>query len=167
MVLRLAWYRFGLFLYRASSFFLSLSMSFRLALLMIVEMALWHREGMSSMFGVSGSWRIVVACVVGWGFSFVRFLAEGCVCVGCVVVLFLVIWLLASFRSFVRRLSCLLSEWVRGVCIFSVVGGVLVCAIGHVFCASSWYAFSMVIIWSAAWSVWDVVILAVSVSLAR
>ena len=39
-------------------------MSFRLALLMIVEMALWHREGMSSMFGVSGSWRMVVACVV-------------------------------------------------------------------------------------------------------
>ena len=40
-------------------------MSFRLALLMIVEMALWHREGMSSMFGGSGSWRMVVACVVG------------------------------------------------------------------------------------------------------
>ena len=108
-----------------------------------------------------------MACVVGWGFSFVRFLAEGCVCVGCVVVLFLVIWLLASFRSFVRRLSCLLSEWVRGVYIFSGVWGVLGCAIGHVFCASSWYALSMVIILSAALSIWDVMILAVSVSLAR
>ena len=82
MVLRLAWYRFGLFLYRASSFFLSLSMSFRLALLMIVEMALWHREGMSSMFGVSGSWRMVVACVVGWGFSVLKSASVGWVCVG-------------------------------------------------------------------------------------
>ena len=75
--------------------------------------------------------------------------------------------LFASFRSLVIRLSCLLSEWVRGVCIFSSVGGVLVCVIGHVFCASSWYALSMVIIWSAALSIWDVVILVVSVSLAR
>ena len=167
MVLRLAWYRFGLFLYRASSFVLSFSTSLRLALLMIVEMALRHREGMSSMFGVSGSWRMVVACVVGWGFSFVRSLAEGWVCVDCVVVLFLVIWLLASFRSCVRRLSCLLSEWVRGVYIFSGGWGVPVCAIGHVFCASSWYALSMVMILSAALSIWDVVVLAVSVSLAR
>ena len=60
-------------------------MSFRLALLMIVEMALWHREGMSSMVGVSGSWRMVVACVVGWGFSFLRFVSVGWVSVGCVV----------------------------------------------------------------------------------
>ena len=167
MGLRLAWYRFGLFLYRASSFFLSFSMSFRLALFMIVEMALWHREGMSSMFGDSGSWRMVVACVVGWGFSVLRSVSVGWVDVGCVVVLFLVMRLLASFRSFVRRLSCLLSEWVRGVCIFSGVGGVLVCAIGHVFCASSWYAFSMVIICSAALYIWDVVIVEVSVRLAR
>ena len=142
-------------------------MSFRLALLMIVEMALWHREGMSSMFGVSGSWRMVEACVDGWGFSFLRSSSVGWVCVDCVDVLFLVMRLLAPFRSFVRRLSCLLSEWVRGVCIFSGVGGGLVCAIGHVFCASSWYALSMLIIWSAALSIWDVVMLAVSVSLAR
>ena len=167
MVFRFAWYLFGLFLYRVSSFFLSLATSFWLALLMIVEMALWHREGMSSMFGVSGSWRMVVACVVVWGLAFVWSLAEGWVCVVCVVVLSLVIWLLASFRSFVRRLSCLLSEWVRGVCIFSVVGGVLVGVIGHVFCASSWYAFSMLIIFSAALSIWGVVILEVSASLAR
>ncbi len=53
MVLRSAWYRFGLFLYNVSSFFLSLSASFLFALLMIDEMALWHREGMSSMFGGS------------------------------------------------------------------------------------------------------------------
>ena len=82
MVLRLAWYRFGLFLYRASSFFLSLSMSFRLALLMFVEMALWHREGMSSKLGVSGSWRMVVACVVGWDFSDLGAVLVGLVCIG-------------------------------------------------------------------------------------
>ena len=90
-----------------------------------------------------------------------------CLCGICVVDFLLGLRRLASLRSFVRRLSCLLSEWVRGVCILSGVGGVLVCAIGHVFCASSWYEFSMVIIWSAALSIWDVVILAVSVSLAR
>jgi hypothetical protein len=167
VVLRLAWYLLGLFLYRASSFFLSLSISFRLALLMIVEIALWHRVGMSSMFGVSGSWRMVVACVVGWGFSVLPSVPVGWVCTCCVVDLFLAMLLLASFRSFVRRLSCLLSAWVRGVCIFSVVGGVLVGVIGHDFCASSWYAFSMLIIFSAALSIWDVVILEVSVSLAR
>ena len=167
MVLRLAWYLFGLFLYRASSCFLSFSISFRLALLIIVEMALWHREGMSSMFGVSGSWRMVVACVVGWGFSFLRSVSVGWVCIGCVVVLFFVMLLLASFRSFVRRLSCLLSEWVRGVCILSGVGGVLGWAIGQVFCASSWYALSMLIIRSAALSIWDVVMVSVCVSLAR
>ncbi len=65
-VLRFAWYRFGLFLYRVSSFFLSLSVSFRFALLMIDEMALWHREGMSSMFGGSSSIRIDVAWVGVW-----------------------------------------------------------------------------------------------------
>ena len=138
MVLRLAWYLLGLFLYRASSFFLSLSISFRLALLMIVEIALWHRVGMSSMFGVSGSWRMVVACVVVWGLAFVWSLAKGWVCVVCVVVLSLVIWLLASFLSFVRRLSCLLSELVRGVCSLSGVVVGPVCAIGQVFFASSW-----------------------------
>ena len=58
-VFRLAWYRLGLFLYMTSSFFLSLSMSFRFALLMIIEMALWHREGMSAMLGGSVSWRMV------------------------------------------------------------------------------------------------------------
>ncbi len=78
---------FWAFLYRASSFFLSLSMSFRLALLMIVEKALWHREGMSYMFGVSGSWRMVVACVVGWGCLVFRSVSVGCVCV-LVVLLF-------------------------------------------------------------------------------
>ncbi len=51
MVLRWVWYRLGLCLYRASSFFLSLSLSFLFALFMIVEIALWHREDMSSLLG--------------------------------------------------------------------------------------------------------------------
>ncbi len=66
MVFRLAWYRFGLFLHMSSSFFLSFSMSFRFALLMIVEMALWHRAGMSSMLGGSVSWSIVETWVGVW-----------------------------------------------------------------------------------------------------
>ena len=62
-----------------------------------------------------------MACVVGWGFSFLGSVSVCWVCVGCVVVLFLVMRLLASFLSFVRCLSCLLSAWVRGVCILSGV----------------------------------------------
>ncbi len=65
-VFRFAWYRFGLYFYMASSIFMSLSISFRFALLMIVEMALWHREGMSSMFGGSLNLRIDVAFVGVW-----------------------------------------------------------------------------------------------------
>ncbi len=48
---RLVWYRLGLCLYRASSFFLSLSISFLFALFMIAEIALWHKEGMSYLLG--------------------------------------------------------------------------------------------------------------------
>ena len=83
------------------------------------------------------------------------------------VVLLLVTSRFASLRSFVRRFSCLLSELVRGVCIFSCSGGGLVCAIGQVFCASSWYVFSMVMMRSAALSISFVVIVGVFVSGAR
>ncbi len=69
--------------------------------------------------------------------------------------------------DFVRRLSCMLSELVRGVCIFSGSGGGLVCAIGQFFCASSWYVFSMVMMWSAALSILVGVSVGESVSLAR
>ena len=51
--------------------------------------------------------------------------------------------------------------------IFSDSEGGLVCAIGQVFCASSWYVFSMVMMWSAALSILFVVIVGVSVSVAR
>jgi hypothetical protein len=63
VVFRLAWYRLGLCLYKASSFFLRLSMSFLFDLLIIVEIVLWHREDMSSMLGGSVSRRIVETCV--------------------------------------------------------------------------------------------------------
>ena len=166
VVLRLAWYRFGLVLYMPSSFFLSLSISFRFALLMIVEMALWHRAGMSSMLGGSVSWSIVETWVGVWVFSILR-PGSGWLCDGCVFVSLLVTRRLASLQSFVRRLSCLLSEWVSGVCIFSGCCVELVCAIGQVFCASSWYVFSMLMMWSAALSIlWGVTVW-VFVSLAR
>ena len=58
-VFRLVWYLLGLFLYMVSSFFLSFSMSFRFALVMIAEMALWHRDGMSFMLGGSVSLRML------------------------------------------------------------------------------------------------------------
>ena len=103
------WYRLGLFLYKASNFFLSFSTNFMFALCMIVEIALWHRAGMSSMLGVSVSWSIVEALVVVWVVSLLG-LGSGWLCGGCVGVLLSVMWRLASLRSFARRLSCRLSE---------------------------------------------------------
>ena len=41
-VLRLLWYRFGLFLYSLSSFFRRVSASLRFALFTMAAMALWH-----------------------------------------------------------------------------------------------------------------------------
>ena len=108
-VFRFTWYRFGLFLYMAFYFFLSLSTSFRFALLIMIEIALWHREGTSSMLGGSVSWSIVEALVVVWVVSLLG-LGSGWLCGGCVGVLLSVMWRLASLRSFARRLSCLLSE---------------------------------------------------------
>ncbi len=76
---------------------------------MIFEIALWHRAGMSSMLGGSLSWSIVEVWVGVWVCSCLGS-SSGCLCVGCVVVLLLVTRRLASLRSSVRRLSCLLSE---------------------------------------------------------
>ncbi len=152
-VFRFAWYRFGLFLYRMSSFFLSLSISFRFALLMIDEMALWHREGMSSMFGGSLRFRIDVAWVGVW-VGLCSWSGSGeFLCVGCVVGALLWISRLAVLRSFVSLLSCLLTEFVRGVCSFSgsCVGPCV--AIGQIFWARSWYALSIVMMRFAALSI--------------
>jgi hypothetical protein len=52
---------FWAFLYRASSFFQILSMSFLLAFLMMEAIALWHREGVCSSFGGSVRFRTFVA----------------------------------------------------------------------------------------------------------
>ena len=135
-VFKLIWYLLGLFLYMVSSFFLSLSTSFRFALLMINEMALWHREGMSFMLGGSVSWRMLETWVCVWVSSWLDTGSWICLCGGCVAGSLLVVWRLASFRSFVRRLSCLLFELDRGVCIFSVSWCSPGCAMGQVFCAS-------------------------------
>ena len=166
MVFRFVWYRFGLFLYSASSFFLSLSTSFLFALFMIVEMALWHRAGMSSMLGGSVSWS-VEAWVGGWVMIFWGPESCGCGFGWSMVCSLLVLSRVAALRSFVRRLICLLSELERGVCSFSGSGVGLVCEVGQFFCASSWYVFSMVMMWSAAWSILFVVVVRVSVSVAR
>ncbi len=142
-------------------------MSFRLASLMIDEMAVWHREGMSSMLGGFVSWSISEIWVGVWVVSFLGPTSGGRLCVGYVFVSLLLLRRLASLRSFVRRLSCLLSELVSGVCIFSCSGCGPGCAIGQFVCARSWYAFSMVMMWSAAVSILVVVILGEFVSLAR
>jgi len=95
-----------LFLYRVSSFFRIVSMSFRFALLMMEAIALWHREGMSSSFGVSGRWRTVVArarveVLLGCGHGSEGIGGVGCLCCGVVCSC-----RLAEMRNFVRRLSC-------------------------------------------------------------
>ncbi len=124
-------------------------------------------EGMSSMLGGSVRRRIFETCVGVCVVFFISSWSGGCLCGCCVVCSFLVLRRLASLRRFVRRLSCLLSECVRGVYNFSGSGAGLVCAIGQLFCASSWYVFSMLMIWSAALSILGGVIVWVFVSLAR
>ncbi len=99
-------------------------MSFLFAVLIIVEIAVWHREGMSSMLGVSVSWRIFETCVGVWVVFCLISRSGGCLCGCCVVCSFFVLRRFVSLRSLVRRLSCLLSECVRGGVIFRV----------HVFC---------------------------------
>ena len=127
-----------------------MSTSFRVDLLMMVAIALWHRAGMSSSFGASVRFRTFVArdgvgllsgCKQGsGGVGDVGRLRCGALCS----------FRLAQLRSFVRRLSCLLSASERGVCI--LLGSVWVCgcAIGQRVWASSWYAFSIVTTFLAA-----------------
>ena len=76
---------------------------------MIVEMALWHRTGMSYILGGSESWSMVEAWVGVWLVSCLGS-SSGCLCDGFVLVLLFVTRRLASLRSLVRRFSCLLSE---------------------------------------------------------
>jgi len=128
-------------------------------MLMMVANALWNREGMSSDFGVSVRCRNFVArdevgVLSGCGLG-----SEGVGDVGRLCCGVLCNFRLAELRSFVRRLSCLLSALVRGVCIFLGSVGVYGCAIGQMVWASSWYGFSIVMTRFAALSMWVGVVL--------
>ena len=79
------------------------------------------------MLGGSVSWSMDETWVGVWIVSLLVPGSGGRLCEGGVVDSFLLLRRLASLRSFVRRLSCLLSALVRGVCSFSVFGGVCVC----------------------------------------
>ncbi len=71
---------------------------------------------MSFRSDMSLVWSIFAACVgVGLASSWWPG-SGGFRRAGCVGSRFVLIYRLAEFRSFVRRLSCLLSEFVRGVC---------------------------------------------------
>ena len=119
------------------------------------------------MMGGSVSWRMFETWVGGWVVFFRSSWSGGWFC-GCgVVCSFLVLRRLASLRSLVSLLSCLLSECVRGVCSFSGSGVGFVCATGQFFCASSFYAVSVLMMRPAALSISDCVTVWESVSLAR
>ncbi len=105
---------------------------------------------MSSRYGVLLIWSTFAACVVvgvasSWWSGLVNFW-----CVRCVVGGSVWIWRLAELRSLIRRLSCLLSEFVRGVRRLSGSVGGMGRTFGQVVWASSWYASSTAIMWSAA-----------------
>ena len=101
------------------------SASLRFALSMNTTMALWHRAGISSISGGSGSCRISLACVR------VCVVLLGLVVIG-VTVFGFGSMLFAVFLSLVMRLSCLVSDFVRGGCssVFVSLGGGWV--IGHI-----------------------------------
>ncbi len=148
-VLRLLWYRLGLFLYSWSSSFQRESTSLRLALFMMVAMALLHEAGMSSRLGGSrrcASLACAWVCLVCWG-SVVNGLLVfrlGSIC-------------LAVFPSRVMRLSCLVSDFVMGgwsLVLVSLMNG---WAIDHIVCASRWYSSMDLTTSFAALSIWSVV----------
>ncbi len=98
---------------------------------MITAMALWHRAGMSSSLGGSGSFRTSLACVR------VCMVCAELIVVG-VSVFGLGSMLLAVFLSRVMRLSCLASDFVMGgrCFMFLSLGGSW--AIGHIVWARLW-----------------------------
>ena len=130
-VLRLLWYRLGLFMYSWSSFFRREYASLRLALFMITAMALWHRAGISSSSGGSGSCKTSLACVL--------------VCMLCVKSVVICVsdfglgsMLFAVFLSRVMRFSYLVSDFVIGGCSFVAVSFEVGWVIGHIVWASRW-----------------------------
>ncbi len=98
---------FGAFLYSLSSFLRREIASLRLALFMIVVIALWHRAGISSSCGGSVSCSTSVACV--------RVCVVRVVSVAFGVLAFgLGSMILAVFLSLKMRFSCLLSDFLMG-----------------------------------------------------
>ncbi len=121
----------GLFLYSWSSFLRRELASLRLALVRIVEIALWQRAGISTSCGGSASCSTSVACV--------RVFVERGVSVAFgVSALGLERRFLAMFRSFEMRFSCLVSDLVMGGCSLVLVGFCGGCVIGHIVWASRW-----------------------------
>ncbi len=92
----LSFFRLALFLYSSFSFHCRVSTSFLLALLMIVAIALLHRDGMSSMLRGSVSCRFFVAGGMGVVLSGGEDRSVCCWGLACCC------WW-AEFRSLVRR----------------------------------------------------------------
>ena len=101
-------------MYSWSSFYLRESASLWFALFIMAAMVLWQRAGISSSSGGLGScWTslaCVRVCVVLWGL-----VAFGVSVFGLGSMFF------AVFLSLVMRLSCLVSDFVMGVCSFVFV----------------------------------------------
>ena len=119
-------------------------MSFRFALLMMEAIALWHRMEMSYSFDVSVRCMTFLARDEVGVLSGCEHGSEGVGDMGCLCCGVVCSCQFAELRRFVRRLSCLLSPLVRGVCILLGSVWVYSCAIGQMVWTSSWYALSIV-----------------------
>jgi len=123
-VFRLWWYLLGLFLWNASSFFLIESMSFLMALLKMVVMAVLQSAGISGIDGCLSSLRNSVA-IVGSPVS-----APGRLEV-VVWDLLVLTWLIVRFFRRVMRLICLFFDLLIGVCNLVCCGAVGGWVMGH------------------------------------
>jgi hypothetical protein len=133
------------FLYSLFSFRCRVTNSFFLVLLMIVAIALLHREGMSSMLKGSVSCRILEA--IGMAVVFSGGGGRSLCCWG-----FSCCSRWADFRSLVRRLIFLVSDFFIYCRSFWVSMGGVCLVIGHIACACFWYVFIMVMTYFVALS---------------
>ena len=108
-----------------------MSTNLRLALFMIVSIALLHNAGMSSRVGGSGSCSTVLACV--WVYLACRELVSVVAFVFGLGSMFL-----AVFLSRMIRFSCILSDFVMGRCSLMFVSLVSGLFIGHIVWARRW-----------------------------
>jgi hypothetical protein len=126
-VFRFRWYRLAIFLYNSFSFCCRVSTSCLIALMMIVAIALLHRDGISSMLEGSVSCNIFVASemdVVSGGGEGRSVCCWGLVC--CCR------W--TEFLSLARRCICLVSDFVIGGRRFLGSMGGVSFVIGHIVC---------------------------------